>query len=214
TVRGSNLATNSRLWEDRDFVNNKLPTSLDGTSVKINNKDAYINYISPLQLNVLSPLDSTEGPVQVTVTTTMGTSQAVTATMQRFSPAFLIFNNDKYIAARHADFSLLGPTTLFPGQTTPARPDELVLLYGTGFGPTDPAIPNGEIVTAAGRLTNPVVVRIGGVQADVQFAGQSSTGLYQFNVRVPAATPNGDAAVAAEIGGIATAPNTFINVQR
>jgi uncharacterized protein (TIGR03437 family) len=56
-------------------------------------------------------------------------------------------------------------------------------------------------------------VRIGGVQAeDVQWAGISAAGLYQFNVRVPANLPNGDAGVIVEVAGARTQDNVFLTV--
>ena len=55
--------------------------------------------------------------------------------------------------------------------TTPAKPGETVLLYGTGFGPTDPATPTGQLVTSPVPLANSVQITIGGVAATVVFAG-------------------------------------------
>ncbi|MGH9660615.1 MAG: choice-of-anchor V domain-containing protein, partial [Bryobacteraceae bacterium] len=213
-IKGSNLATTTRIWEGRDFNGNNLPTQLDGTSVKINNKDA----LSPGQVNVLAPLETALGNVQVQVSTPGGSSDPVTGTIQQFAPAFFVVNGDspgnKYIAARHLDFSLVGPATLFPGATTPARPGEVISLYGTGFGETNPPIPGGQIVTVPGTLTTMPVIRMGGVNMDVSFAGQSATGLYQFNVTIPESAPAGDQAVVAEIGGVSTQAGAFITVQR
>jgi uncharacterized protein (TIGR03437 family) len=63
-------------------------------------------------------------------------------------------------------------------------------------------------------LTNPITVRIGGVPAEVQFAGLSGAGLYQLNVKIPDTLPDGDAAVVAETGGVRTQDNVFITVKR
>ena len=213
-IKGSGLATNTRVWEGKDFNGNLLPTTLDGTSVKINNKDAFVYYISPIQINALAPVDTATGPVNVQVTFSGSTSDVATAQMQIRTPAFFLFNSDKYIASRHADFSILGPTSLFPGDSTPARPGETVLLFGSGFGPTSPAIVNGQLLTAPANLTEPVSVRIGSSTVTPSFAGLSATGLYQINVAVPADAPNGDVAVVATIGGVSTQSNAFISVQR
>jgi uncharacterized protein (TIGR03437 family) len=87
------------------------------------------------------------------------------------------------------------------------------MLYGTGFGPVNPATPSDQLVTQPGQLTSPVVVRIGGVVAQVQWAGLGSPGLYQFNVIVPN-VPDGDQTVVAEIGGSTSQAGAFITVQR
>ena len=42
-----------------------MPTSLDGVSVTIGGKPAYVSFISPGQLNVLAP-DVPAGPITVT----------------------------------------------------------------------------------------------------------------------------------------------------
>ena len=61
-------------------MNGKLPTTLDGVSVNVGSKPAYVYFISPSQINVQAP-DVGTGPVPVTVTTAGGTSVAVTATV-------------------------------------------------------------------------------------------------------------------------------------
>jgi uncharacterized protein (TIGR03437 family) len=48
----------------------------------------------------------------------------------------------------------------------------------------------------------------------VAFSGLTGSGLYQFNVTVPSNLPNGDAAVAATIGGVATQAGVSITVQQ
>jgi len=216
TIKGTGLATSSREWAGSDFKGNLLPTSVDGTSVKINGKDAFPSYISPTQINALVPVDTTAGPVNVQVTLNGSTSDAGTVQMQPLTPAFILFNFDKYIAARHADAtaSLLGPTTLFAGLTTPAKPGETILLFATGFGPTTPAIVNGQILSGAPRLSSPVTIRFGGDTVIPDFAGLSATGLYQFNVKVPDSAPNGDVSVVATINGLSTQANALITVQR
>jgi uncharacterized protein (TIGR03437 family) len=130
-----------------------------------------------------------------------------------FAPAFFTFGG-AYVAARHADYSLVGAPNLLPGVVTqPAKPGETILLFGTGFGPTNPPLPTAQLVTTAAPLANPVQVSIGGVTASVTFAGLVGPGLYQFNVTVPN-LPNGDAAVSATIGGAATQTGVSVTVQQ
>lgn len=219
SIFGSNLAPATRTWRPDEIVEGKLPTSLDGVSVTINNRPAFIYYISPSQLNVQAPDDDSVGPVEVRVRTPSGTSNAGSAQLQRFAPAFFVFDpqSRKYAAAVHADGTWVGPPGLFGGSVTtrPARPGDVVLLFGTGFGPTVPAVPAGRVVTEAARLANSVTIRFGDVVAVVQFAGLAAgaAGLYQFNVVVPE-LPDGDIAVTAEIGGLRTQDGVFIAVKR
>jgi uncharacterized protein (TIGR03437 family) len=57
-------------------------------------------------------------------------------------------------------------------------------------------------------------VRIGGVTAEVLFAGLSGAGLDQLNVRIPATAADGDASVVAEVGGVQTQDGAFVTIQR
>jgi uncharacterized protein (TIGR03437 family) len=57
------------------------------------------------------------------------------------------------------------------------------------------------------------VIKIGGITATVQFAGLSAVGEFQFNVVVPASTPNGDQSITATYGGLTTQAGTLITIQ-
>jgi uncharacterized protein (TIGR03437 family) len=151
----------------------------------------------------------------VQVTYNGQTSATASIPMQREVPAFFLFENSTQIASRHLDFSLLGPSTLFPGLTTPARPGETVLLFGSGFGPTTPEIVNGDLVTGAFNLSAPVTVRFGtSAPVTPTFAGLSASGLYQINVQVPQDVSDGNVAVVATINGVSTPAGATIAVQR
>lgn len=216
SIFGSNLAPDTRMWRSQDFVSNQLPTSLDGVSVQINGKPAFVSYISPRQLNVLAPDDTAEGPVSVQVSTGGGKSAVVTAMKQEFAPGLFTFPADggRYAAAQHSlDYSLIGSPNLYPGQTTPAKPGEVILIYGTGFGPVSSPLPAGQLVKNASRLASQVTVTIGGVDAPVQYAGRSASGLDQLNVTVPT-VGDGDQPVTATVGGAPTQAGAYITIQQ
>jgi len=215
SIYGTNLSARTANWGSSDFVSGMLPTSLDGVSVTIDGIPAYVEYISPGQINVLAPDDKTTGAVQIQVTAAGQKSNSFPAQKQQFAPAFFTFDNGKYVAALHnADYSYLGAPGLIAGvTTTPAKPGEVVLLYGTGFGPTNPAVPTGQLVATAVPLpANSVQIAIGGVAATVLFAGLTESGLYQFDVTVPSLAA-GDALVVATIGGVSTQSGVSITIQ-
>ena len=213
SIFGTNLCASTYLWQAGDIVNGALPTSLQGVSVSVNGLPAYVDYVSPTQINALAPDDDTLGPVQVQVTTAGVASNIVTAQKGLFAPAFLTFEGT-HVAALHADYSLIGAPNLLPGAvTTPARPGEIILLYGVGFGPANPPQPSGQLVTAAAPLAYPVQITIGGVAVSVAYAGLTGSGLYQFNATVPN-LPNGDAAVVASISGVSTQTGVSLTVQQ
>jgi len=213
-IKGSDLAPggDARIWQGSDFVNNQMPTQLDGVSVTVNGKPAYVYYINPTQVNILTPPDAMTGSVQVVVTNNGTTSAAYTSTAQAASPSFFVFNGGPYVAAVHVDGSLIGPTNLYPGSTTPAKPGETVLLFANGFGPTNVPVTSGSI-TQSGTLAPPPVIKIGGVAATVQFAGLVAVGQYQFNVVVPSLAPDGDQTITATYSGLSTQAGTLIAIQ-
>ncbi len=213
SIFGANLSTVTYQWQNSDFVNGLLPTSLEGVAVTINGLPGYISYLSPTQINVLAPDDATIGPVQVQVTTAQQASNNLTLQKSQFAPAFFTFDG-VHVAALHLDYSDVGSPNLLPGATTtPAQPGETILLYGTGFGPANPPLPTAQLVTAPSVLANTVQVTMGGVSAPVTYAGLVGPGLYQLNVTVPS-LPNGDAAVVATIGGASTQTGVSVTVQQ
>jgi uncharacterized protein (TIGR03437 family) len=214
TIQGANLSATTRSWRAADFSGTNLPTQLDGVSVTVNSKSAYVAYISPTQLNVLTPDDTAEGPVAIQVRTPQGTTNIVNATEAAFSPALFMFSQQgaRFVAAVRADGTYLGPPGLIPGLTTvPAQVGDTIQLFGTGFGPTTPATEGTEVVSPA-PLTNTVKILIGGVVASTQFTGIVGPGLYQFNVTIPNGVGS-DPPVVVEIAGISTQAGAYLAVQ-
>jgi uncharacterized protein (TIGR03437 family) len=165
-----------------------------------------------MQVNVLAPPDPIQGQIQVQLTNgTMNSSRTVQATP--LTPAFFVIGLGPYVAATHANGTSVGPTNLLPGLTTPAKPGETVVLYGNGFGPTEPPVVSGSLHQSGILPTSPVI-EIGGTVAVTEFAGLVSPGLYQFNVVVPASAPDGDSAVIAQYKDIFSQIGVVIAVQR
>ncbi|MEI9971276.1 MAG: hypothetical protein WDO73_04045 [Ignavibacteriota bacterium] len=214
TIYGTNLSQMTYTWQDLDIVNNALPTSLQGVSVSINGIPAYIDYIGPTQINVLVPDDPTTGSVPVTVTVGGQTSNSFAVQKNAVSPAFLTFG-PTHVAAQHlTNYALLGPPGVLPGGTfTPASPGETVILYGLGFGPTDPATPTSQTVTSGVVLANSVTLSIGSVSVTPIFAGLSASGLYQFNVELPKDLATGELPISATVNGVTTQTGIVLSVQ-
>ena len=220
TIKGTDLAQTTRIWLDSDFNNGQAPTQLDGVKVNIDGKPAAVYFISPTQINVQAPTLDKTGAVSVEVVTKNGTSNTVTADVRRSAPGWFMFDpeNRKYIAATQADGTFLGKSGLFGSALTtrPAKPGDVIILYGANFGPTTPALPAGRAVTALSALTDTPSVTIGGANATVQYAGGAPNliGTYQFNIVVPD-VPNGDQPVIVQFSdGSKTQDNAFITIQR
>jgi uncharacterized protein (TIGR03437 family) len=213
-IKGSNLAPpgDMRIWQGSDFVGNTMPTTLDSVSVTLNGIPAYGYYISPLQVNILTPPDALSGSVQVVVTNNGLTSAAFSAQGQPLAPSFFVFNGGLYVAATHFDGSLIGPPSLYPGATTPAKAGETIVLYANGFGATNVPVQRGSVIQS-GTLSPLPAVKIGGVAAIVQFAGLVAPGEFQFNVVVPSSLTPGDQSITATYGGVSTQSSTLITIR-
>ncbi len=206
-----------------------IAVNLAATCLEIGGKRAPLFIVTPGQINAQVPHDLAPGEAALTVTRGCGTaneqrSAAASATVAAVSPAFfnLVNNADgrnPLVALHGGGPDLVGAPGLLPGtEFTPAAPGEVVTLYGTGFGPTEPAIAAGRIPGVA-HLTNAVAFTVGGIAVppeDVPYKGASPccAGLYQFTVRVPADVPDGDATVTATVQGVSTPQGPYLTVRR
>ena|SRR5579872_7208195 len=216
TIKGINLAPKTDDWTNF-IVNGQFPTSVDGVSVEIGGQAAYINYISPNQINLLAP-DVAFGPLPVTVTTAVGTTAAFTVTSNQYGPAFFGWPNSQPVATRQ-DFSYAVKNGTFAGITTvPAKPGDVIILWGTGFGPTDPIAPVGSPVPSDQTYSTTTLpsVTINNVPATVYGAALASgfAGLYQIAIQVPASMPDGDWPIQASIGGVQSPTGTVLSVHQ
>jgi uncharacterized protein (TIGR03437 family) len=170
-VQGTNLSPPSdmRIWGAADFPANQLPTQMDGVGATVNGKKAFVYYISPTQLNILTPPDALSGAVQVQVTINGAVSNSMTVQTAALAPSYFVYDG-VHVVALHLDGSRIGPTSLYPGLTTPAAAGEEVVLYANGFGATSSPVVSGSI-TQSGTLPAFPTVTIGGLTAEVLFAG-------------------------------------------
>lgn len=79
-INGQNLATATRTWWADEVVGPVDPVEIDHVLVTIDGKHAVVYYVSPTQLFVQAPTDSTLGPVNVQVTRDGAVSAAIQAT--------------------------------------------------------------------------------------------------------------------------------------
>jgi uncharacterized protein (TIGR03437 family) len=205
-IKGTNLANTNpgRIWRTDEVVNGNLPTSLDSASVTINGKPAFVYYVSPTQINVQAPTDTATGSVSVVVTNNGTASAPFTAQLQTFAPGFFTFGATGYaIATRYPDNALIANPGAVPG-TVAAKAGDVLILWTTGFGPTNPAVSAGQVVTGAPAATTAPTVSVNGAPASVIGVALSpgSVGLYQVAVQLPASLPAGDVTLQASVGGV------------
>jgi uncharacterized protein (TIGR03437 family) len=217
-IYGTNLAADTRPWQSSDFNGVNAPTMLDGTSVTIGGQPAFVDYISPTQVNVQAP-NISPGTQQLVVTAGANKSAAYNLTIQAVDPGLLAPANFKINGVQYA-FALDGSTYVLPSgaiagvSSAPAKPGDVIVLYGVGFGPVNPSIPEGQIVQQQNALPS-FSISIGGAPAAVRYAGLAPdyVGLYQFNVVVPAIAANNAAPVTFTVNGTAGTQTLYLAVE-
>jgi uncharacterized protein (TIGR03437 family) len=218
SIYGSNLASGILSW------NGDFATTLGGTSVTVNNKPAYPWFVSPFQINLQAPDDTTTGVVDVVVTTPAGVATS-TVTLAEFGPSFslldgghvagIILRSDGSGAYGGGSYDIAGPNgTSFGYKTVAAKAGDSLILFGTGFGPTTPAVPAGKAYSGDAATTNSVRLLIDNITVRPVFAGSTSAGLYQINVApVPAGLGIGDVPLVATVGGLSTPLGVVLSLQ-
>lgn len=223
-IYGNNLYSGpATQWSLSQFNNNVAPTSLGNVSVSVGGAPAYIDFVSPAQVNALVPSTAPAGATTISLTNANGTTDNypvyVTATQPGFlAPSQFSINGKQYVGALFSDnqtFAL--PANAIPNvPSKPAQPGDVLTIYGVGFGPVTGGFTAGTIVTAANSLTTPIQVFFGNTQATVGYYGlaPSYTGLYQFNVTVPSGlTANSAEPISFKLGGVNSSQTLYIAVQ-
>jgi uncharacterized protein (TIGR03437 family) len=213
SIFGASMAPVTRSWAATDFNGTRLPTSLSGVSVTVDGKPAYVYYVSPKQIDVLTPADTASGPVNIVLTSNGLVSATASATMGATSPAFFLLKDNKSVAAVHDGGAIVGVTALYPGLSSPAKAGETITLFANGLGATNPAFPDAQLLSAPMNLATTPTVTFDGASAQVTYAGLVGAGVYQINVVVPNGLAAGDVPVTVTAGSVTSPSNTIVTVQ-
>ena len=172
-----------------------LQTTLGNVQVSVNGILAPLSYVSPNQINVLVPYETSGSYATFQVSSDIGLSDPVTLYVAKTAPGIFTSLAGGFApgvgpaAAQHADFSAVT-------QSNPAKSGETLLLYVTGLGAVSPAVKDGA-AAGANPLSNVVAdveVSVDGQSAGVSFKGLAPgfAGLYQVNFVVPGGVSPGE----------------------
>jgi uncharacterized protein (TIGR03437 family) len=153
----------------------------------------FIDYVSPGQVNGQVPSDVATGSQQVIVTTAAGSSAPFSIKVNATEPGLLApsafkVSGTQYAVALFSDgFYDLPPGFASEVASRRAVPGDTIMLFGIGFGPVSDGTSAGVIDQNTNQVNASVDFNIGGVSAQVAYAGLTPgvVGLYQFNVVVP-----------------------------
>ena len=219
-IYGSNFATDTHGWTSADFTGNHAPITLGGVKATIGGQAAFVDYVSPGQVDVQLPSSIATGTLQLALTNANGTSAPQSLTVQAAEPGLLAPASFKigayqYVVAQFIDGTYVLPTGAIAGVTSrPAKPGDTIIIYGVGFGAVTPNIPAGEIVTEHNQLTQTFEMEFGTAQAQVPYFGLAPNlvGVYQFNVVVPDVLDNDLVPLTFKLGGVAGTQTLFTAV--
>ncbi len=169
-----------------------LPTTLGGATLNVGGRDVPLFFSSDGQVNAQLPFElAPNSRPQVVVRGLQAITVPETITIGLAHPG--IFSTNQQGTGQGAILDVQG--RLVDG-AAPATAGEVVQVFATGLGPTQPPVPSGQAAPGAeplARVVVPVEARVGGRTARVLFAGLAPgfVGLYQVNVEVPAGVAAG-----------------------
>jgi uncharacterized protein (TIGR03437 family) len=105
------------------------------------------------------------------------------------------------------------------GTFAPAKPGDVLTLYATGLGLTNPGFAAGQLPGTASPIAGDIQVTVGSTtlaKTDVLYAGVTpyAAGLYQVNIHLPLSIPSGDQPVQMTVNGIASPSGGYITVKQ
>jgi len=217
TIVGTNLASTIDNWNN-SIKDGQLPTFLDGVTVTFDGMPAYINYISPTQINLVTPAIRSSTTSAVVSNSGAKTTAVFNVPASQFGPAFFLWPNSQAVATRQ-DYSYAVKAGTFSTLTTiAAKPGDVIILWGTGFGPTAAAAPPGYVTPSDQTYSTNTLpkVTVNNLNATVYGAALTPgfAGLYQVAIQVPASLADGDWPVMATIGGVSSPTGVVLSVHK
>ncbi len=186
TLYGTELSYVTRALSGDEVVN-RLPTAIGATGVRVlvGGIPAGLYYVSPNQVNFLVPALLAPGPSDVVLMLDSRAGPIVPTAILAAAPALFLQETGWAVATR--------PDGSIVSRASPARPGEVIVLYGTGFGQTAKPLSDGLVPRAAAEIERAAEARllIGGKALErpaVFYIGVTPgfAGLYQINLKIPA----------------------------
>ncbi|MCC6588912.1 MAG: metallophosphoesterase [Bryobacterales bacterium] len=184
-----------------------LPTESRGTRATLGGLPLPIVYAGRTQINALVPFNAPlpDTPQILTLTTPFGTTRT-TVRLSSAAPAIFTVpttTNGPVAAAVHLNGDLVT-------DAAPAVPGEWLAVFGTGLGPVNGTLADGQpaplspLLTARNIVSASIAARIAEVSVACLAPGYS--GLYQVNLRVPEGLPPGRQPLVWTTAGASSAP--------
>ena len=178
----------------------KFPTLVAETRALFNNVAAPLIYVSAGQVSAIVPYSVVNATSVDVVMEYKGVrSNSVNVPLVASKPGLFTAN-----ASGSGQGAIQNQDLSVNSSSNPAPRGSIIVLYVTGEGATDPEGVDGLLATAVfPKPKQPVGVRIGGVDAEILYAGAAPSlvaGVMQVNVRIPDNVPDGPVPVQVLVG--------------
>ncbi len=135
----------------------RLSTQAGGVCLTVNGVKAPLLFVSHSQINFQVPAETAGTRADIEVISGCGTVEERRSGTAPFNirprvPRFFLLDGFGTAVALHGNGALVADGALIPG-AAPAKPGEVVVLYGTGFGEVWPPLASGELAREASRVT-------------------------------------------------------------
>lgn len=214
SIFGTSLSFSTAGLTTADTEGNLLPFDLAYVIVTIANQPAPLLYVSPTQINAMVPTNLTPGNVTLQVNRQGTVGPPVTIALTAAAPA-LFLSPDNFALAQDYNAKYALATA-----AAPAKPGDLLVLYATGLGGTQPLPATGEIPQTAGLINGfaagALQLLINGKALDsstIPYAGLTPgfAGLYQINFYLPGNCPV-NPQIQIQMGALMTPANAMLAV--
>jgi uncharacterized protein (TIGR03437 family) len=187
SIYGQNLGFTTRTISITDISGGTLPTALPGTGVRvlINSIPAYMYYVSPSQVNVLIPYLLAPGAATLQLEVNGVAGPPVQILLRDTAPGLFTQADNTTVLAVHGDWTLVT-------EENPARKGEVIILFATGLGQTNPTTISGQLPQGARQIRDKLNFQVwldsAALDASaIDYAGvmPGYAGVYQINVALP-----------------------------
>lgn len=180
--------------------------------VLFNGLPATVTYAGANQINAIVPFGlDISNPVQLQIQQG-GASTTTTVPVAAAAPGIFTLST-----TGTGPGAILNQNYSVNSATNPATRGTAIMVYATGFGVLIPLPTDGQIEQVLATMALPVTATIGGVPADVIYAGAAPgliAGIDQINVRVPSGvTANPAAPILLTMGSFTTQPGVTVSVK-
>jgi uncharacterized protein (TIGR03437 family) len=186
SIYGGGLAPNTALGPG-----SPLAQTLASVTVTAGDSVFPLFFVSPTQINFLLPPAFPAGAATLTVSVPGQPDLRSSFTVVRNAPGLFqqMLNGQAIAVALHEDGSLVTADS-------PAQSGELLTMFGTGFGPTNPPTPEGFALPALPvfQITDSATITIGDstvIQPDSVFAAPGRIGVDEVQFRLGSGAPTG-----------------------